>query len=445
MLAAALAAGRLPAQEPTIARDPFPARADGFGPGLDDGLRYSRWAEDWNDTRAAGTAPLGKAMRLADDVTLTLSAETRVRADRHDERDDELLWRGVLGADLHFGDHLRAYGELASGQVLGGPDAPAANFDNDAAVSQAFVDVHGHAGELLLGAMLGRQEFADGPRQLISLSDGPNLHRTWNGVRLYLHGARFRISAHELLATGLQRGTFDERVDDGERLRGANASLVLSQGVYLDPFWLHGERPLEHRDTFGTRLWGRVGDGAFDWTCAHQSGRRGDRHVDAWGLFTQQSLPLGAFAWRPRLTLHIDVASGGGGEGHGSVRTFDQLYASSSYLGEGRLLSLANLILCAPGLSVSPSPTTRVSIEYGFARRFARDDSVYGAGMRAYPGTAGGSADDIGGLLRVEARWSGPSHFDVSMGYERLQPAAVLERAGLPGGDYAFLAVTVRF
>jgi len=90
----------------------------------------------------------------------------------------------VLGADLRLSPILRFYGELGTGQVDGRRDAAKANFQNDLSLQQLFLDARGYAGSTLVGAMLGRQEFFDGPRQLISVSDGPNLHRSWNGVRL---------------------------------------------------------------------------------------------------------------------------------------------------------------------------------------------------------------------------------------------------------------------
>lgn len=464
MLGGVLALAPLAAQQSSPNGEPFPAHAAGWGPPVSARLSYSRWAEDWTSARALGGAPPGKAMPLGDDATLTVSGESRLRANRFTNArqrsgDDftEGLWRGVLGADLHVGDHLRFYGELASG-AIDGHGTPTANFDNDLAVSQAFVDLRAHVDGLLVGAMVGRQEFADGPRQLASLSDGPNLHRTWNGVRGYVHGETARVSVFALWATRLGNDGFDERIDDDEQLDGVSGSLVVARDdraatAFVEPFWLHGEVPDvrlrdevhdDRRDTFGVRLHGRAGGFGFDETLAWQTGRFGDHDVDAWGVFCGQELLLADAPWSPRATLRFDVASGGGSSG-GAVHTFHPLYASSGYLGEGRLLSLANLVLVAPGLSIAPTRDTRLSVEYGLPWRFASDDAVYGGGLRAYPGTAAARGDEIGRLLRVEGRWNGPANVVVALGYERLEAGDVLDRAGLPGADYAFVSVTVRY
>lgn len=50
----------------------------------------------------------------------------------------------MLGADLRFNAHLRAYGEIGTGQVDGRYSAVPANFQNDASLQQLFVDARGY-------------------------------------------------------------------------------------------------------------------------------------------------------------------------------------------------------------------------------------------------------------------------------------------------------------
>ncbi|MET1079675.1 MAG: alginate export family protein [Pseudomonas sp.] len=444
--------------------DPYPLNAAGWGPELSNGRMASRWVEDWTGMRAAGEALPFKAMSLGDETSLTLSAEARVRYDAFDNAQlssgndyQQGLLRGVLGADLRFNPHLRLYGEIGTGQVAGRRDRATANFQNDASLQQLFVDARGYVGTSLVGAMLGRQEFADGPRQLISLSDGPNLHRSWNGVRLYAHGRQLRLGAYELRATGLEPDIFDERIESGERLRGLNASLGVSSGhgpnSYLEPFWIHSEKPgfrsggqlgLDERDTLGMRLWGRQGALKFDWTLAQQRGRYGDRDIDAWGLFSVHSLALSDRGWQPRLTAHVDLASGGA-YGSGTHRGFNPLYASSNYLGEGGFLSLSNLLMVAPGLALSPTSSTQLAVEYGFARRLDEDDAVYAGGMRAYAGTQAVQGRGVGGLGRVAATWTASPNLTVLLNVEHLDAGEVLRRAGLPSAAYAAIGATYRY
>jgi hypothetical protein len=450
--------------------DPYPLVAAGWGPEAGGGLYYSRWVEDWTALRAAGTAPDLKALPLPGGITLTLSTETRIRHDAFDNGrllpgDDyqQSLFRNMLGADLRLTSGLRVYAELGSGYVNGRSGTASANLHNKRSLQQLFAEARITAGSTMMGAMVGRQEFADGPRQLVSLGDGPNLHRTWNGMRLYLHQQRFRVGAFDLRATRLERGGFDEKVDHDQRLQGLNASFVVSRGrdernVYLEPFWIHSESPAadstaaapgtDERHTLGARIWGQYGELKFDLTVARQSGERLDRDIDAWGIFAVQSLSLGDSGWKPRLTSHVDVASGGTPASRRSGG-FNPLYSSSNYLGEGRFLSLSNLLLVAPGVAVSPSPATTLSVEYGFARRLSERDAAYAGGMRAYAGTEDVQGHEIGGLTRFAGTWTGvwldSTHVTLTAGYEYLAAGAVLDRARLASGGHAYVGATLRY
>jgi hypothetical protein len=112
---------------------------------------------------------------------------------------------------------------------------------------------------------------------------------------------------------------------------------------------------------------------------------------------------LSETGWKPRLDLRVDAASGGGTRGLGELRELNPLYASSAYLGEGQLLGLANLLMLAPGPSLTPAPGTSVTLEYGVARRFANDDAVRAGGMRTYARTQDVNGSAIGNLLRISA------------------------------------------
>jgi hypothetical protein len=445
--------------------DPYPLTAAGWGPEAGNGLYYSRWVEDWTSMRAAGTAPSLKALPLGKGISLTFSTETRLRyedaAPLQGGDIQQGLLRSVLGADLRFNSGLRLYAEIGSGDSGGTGNVTAASFDNKESLQQLFVDARTTVHATLVGAMVGRQEFADGPRQLISLSDGPNLHRTWNGMRFYLHDENCRLGAFDLRATRMGRGGFDETIDHAERLQGMTASVLLSRGaeagnIHLDPFWFHSESAVavpadaagtDARDTLGARLWGQRGPLRFDVTLAHQSGRYMGRGVDAWGLFAVQSFALADSGWKPRLTAHVDVASGDhAGKGQ---QGFNQLYSSSNYLGEGRFLALRNLLLVAPGLAVAPSASTNLAVEYGLARRLTSEDAAYGGGMRSYDGTRAAAGHQIGGLLRVSGSWTGSwvgnNKVTLSSGYEYLDAGEVLRAAQFRSAGYGYVSVTLRY
>ncbi len=445
---------------------PYPLRASGWGPSVGTGRFMSRWAEDWTDRRVTGSAPPLKAIPLVRGASLTLSGESRVRHDRFANSKlargnsfGQSLFRGTVGADARVDRHVRIYTEIATGQVDRLSHVATANFQNNTSLQQLFVDVRGRRGTALFGVMIGRQEFADGPRQLVSVSDGPNVHRTWNGVRLYTHSRWIRLGAFDLRVTRPSPGSFDEIVDRSESLRGVNASVILSRdgagpSLFFDPFWMRTRTPRsalgkavtpDARDTHGARLWGQRGPLAIDWTLAHQNGRTDGRPVNAWGAFAVQSVMLSRQGWQPRLELRVDVASGGGARGPGTVREFNPLYASTAYVGEGQFLSLRNQLLIAPGISLAVTPRTRLTFEYGIAQRFDQHDPVYAGGTRVYAGTANASSRSIGELLRVTASHAVGAYVSLFAAHEQLSLGDAMRRTGLTSGSYTQIGTTLRY
>jgi len=271
---------------------------------------------------------------------------------------------------------------------------------------------------------------------------------------LYAHRETVRVGAFEFRITRQERGAFDEEINPSELVHGLNASVVLAPDTYLDPFWIHNENAafrsgghtgLDERDTLGVRFFGQQGDLKYDWTLAHQSGSYINRNVEAWSLFAVDSFTLSSSGWKPRLTSHIDIASGGGAYGTDTIHSFNQLYASSNYLGDGQFLSLSNLLMIAPGLAVSPSPRTTLSMEYGFARRLNENDAVYAGGMRAYVGTQNVKGHEIGGLLRINGTLSASTHLTLFCNFEHMFAGDALAGAGFTSGSYAYVGATFRY
>lgn len=444
--------------------DPYPLKAAGWGPEVGAGRMASRWADVWSQRSGAAQSMPMTAIPLGGASSLTLSGELRIRHDRFDnwqllagQDQQQGLMRAIGGVELRLNPQLRLYGELGIGQVDRHQRLARAHFHNDGSLQQLFVDIHHQLGTALVGAMVGRQEFADGPRQLISLGDGPNLHRSWNGARLYLHQQQYRLGAVSMRATALAPGVFDEEINDDERLQGVNGSVQLSTAgaaaLYLDPFWLRSHRAdvnvagqlgVDARDTLGLRFWGDSGALAVDWTLAWQRGDFDGRQVDAWGLFAIHSVHLGHDGWQPRATLRLDVASGGGEDG-GPLNLFQPLYASSNYLSEGQFLGLGNLRMLTPGLMLSPGATTRLAIDYGIAQRFDEQDAVYAGGMRAYAGTATLPGKEIGTLLRLSGSWALSPQLTLFSTIEQFAAGAVLTRGQRRSAHYLNLGLTYRY
>lgn len=113
-------------------------------------------------------------------------------------------------------------------------------------VQQLFAEVKGDIGPgITAGVRIGRQDFQDGPIQLVSIQENPNIHITFDGVRAYATGKRARLGVFDLRYTRLGTDAFDDPTDHSRRFSGATASFMVptkllgASKLYFDPFFYY--------------------------------------------------------------------------------------------------------------------------------------------------------------------------------------------------------------
>ncbi|RZM27283.1 MAG: hypothetical protein EOP67_40485, partial [Sphingomonas sp.] len=314
------------------------------------GYNQSRWAEDWSKLRdpkkRKDIVDQLKFISIAGDgdVYLTLSGEARLRVNQTTNpnlRDAEAQRQDILrlfgGADLHVGQHLRFYGELAHGTLEGqnlGTALP--NLRNKLAVQQAFVDLTGTVADVDVGVRYGRQTFADGPNLLVVPRDNNTLFFGFNGFRAWARTAGVRADVFDFKPTAYGNGgTQDDNAESARRFSGISTGIVVPETLfggsklYVDPFlWRLRNRGAvwgtdnarEARNFYGLHVWGDAGPVNLDWTINYQGGSYDNRSIKAWLILLAQTYKLGEGKSAPRVGFHADYASGGGAYGNGTLR-----------------------------------------------------------------------------------------------------------------------------
>lgn len=452
----------------------YPAAAAGDGATVA-GYNLSRWAEDWRGYRdpAKRDDPIDRLKFLplaADgDVYLTLSGEARLRVNhttnpnlREARAQRQDISRFVAGADLHLGEHLRVYGEVVRGGITGVElGVPPATLRNDFAVQQLFADVTGQVGDVAVGARYGRQEFFDGPNLLISSRDNNTIRYTLNGWRAWARGPRMRVDLFDLKPTQYgDLGTDDDVIDPARRFSGATLGFVLPTGwlggskLYFDPFFWRRRNAVgtwggrigpATRWYGGARLWGDAGRWAIDWSVNHQWGTFIDQRIDAWQAFLAQTWRAGAAANAPRIGVHFDYASGGGGYGGATLRNAYAPFGNNIYYSYQLYLTPSNLIAVAPNVTVSPAKALRVTGELMRTWRDSTGDAVYRANGQPFAGTQAVDGRHIADLVRLQAVWTITPRLSLTGRYEHLAARAALTRAGYRSSDFLAGWVSFRF
>lgn len=453
----------------------YPAEAQGNGT-ITGGYNISRWAEDWK-TRGkpvTGDDLLDSLKHISisdeDNVYLTLSGEVRARVnftsnqglvETAGQRLDVL--RVVGGADLHIGEHVRIFGELANGTAGGvNTGVVSGTQRNDLFAQQIFADVSGQVGGMELGVRGGRQEFTDGLSMLVSARDNNALTFVLEGVRGWVRGAKLRADIFDFnFVTAGTEGLSDDRRDGNTRFTGVSFGMVVpntwfgGSKLFLDPFlWrLRSRRQSwggivgrEERIYFGGRLWGTVGPLAVDYTVVREEGTFASRPIRAWQVFAAQTYRLGEGATAPRVGLRGDYGSGGDAfDVERPLRTSFSPFGNNIYYTYGVFVAPINFLAAAPNLSFQPIPRVRVTAEYEFMWRSTERDAVYRSNGTPYLRTQNVTGREIGRAARLQAVWSISPRLSFTGRLEHFAAGDVLTRAGYRSSNFGAGWLSFRF
>jgi hypothetical protein len=138
------------------------------------------------------------------DVYLTMGAEARLRYEGYQNNnwgegpadDDGYLWyRTLTSADLHVGPHLRLFGELIGAWEEGKRPMASPVDETDFDLLQGFADITLPLGvdDTSLTIRPGRQLLSYGSERLIGVRYGPNVLRTFDGIKTIGDGAGWRV------------------------------------------------------------------------------------------------------------------------------------------------------------------------------------------------------------------------------------------------------------
>jgi hypothetical protein len=451
----------------------FPA-AEAGGPVRLGQTRYyiSRWAEDWSYLRdpAKAKGPLDRLkfipLNRDKSVYLTLSGSLRLGFNSYDnpglntktQAANAFLDKVVVGADLHVGPHLRFYGELASSGIGGQGDKPLRAYSrSDLYVQQAFAELNGRVAGADSGVRVGRQEFTDGPEEIVSIRDIPNLHYEFDGVRAWANWSRVRIDLIDFSSLRYDVGVLTTSSNLDEHLSGVNTSFVLppvaGSELFFDPFYFNYRNAAKkwgttvgHDDiaAYGARLHGNWGRLKFDWSGERQTGQFADRPVEAFAIYSSQSWLVANNRFQPRVGFHADVASGGGAFGKGTLHDADFLFGQSPYFSDGLFVVGQNLIDFAPNVSFNATRKLNITAEYEKLWRYDDHDAVYPSSKVPYAGTQLVPGSDIGALLRLRAKWAISPRVTLSAATEYLQAGEVLKEARFKDSLFTGAYLTLR-
>lgn len=411
--------------------------ASGFG--VVNGYGQARWAEDWSalehtprTQRQKDWFNRLKYVKLNDSgsIWMSFSGEERLRYIFENQpmlgyagktNASRVLLRNQYGADLHLGEHVRAYAEFLYG-VAGGSNtygyqtgAQRESLD----LQQGILEVKGNLLGAKMGAIGGRQIFLDAPVSMQSPRDLTNVQQTWDGFRGYAVWKRFRIDLFDFMQTNkLPQKVFADGTNYSARLYGAYTSTALptfkfmgqKSQMFADVFFLgylyNGaaaaipaaasgslQKGSSRRDNVGLRLWGNVGPFSTNLTGIFQGGEfrpaqasQRTRPVRAYAINGSITYTRADWAGKPGFGVQGDLFSGGSARSQdGAVGTFSTPFVPLPYYNDTSLsLTSQNLIGVGPIANFTIRPTLHLKLHVPFFWRASTQDAVYDGNSKVY-------------------------------------------------------------
>jgi Alginate export len=365
-----------------------------------------------------------------------------------------LLSRLTLDADVHLTDYVRAFVQLGEMDRIGNRGVSSTTDIDHLELLQGFVDFKPPSplGDAPV-VRIGREELLFGFQRLVAVREGPNVRRTFDGVRFSdrIGDAQFDLVVVRPVNPTI--GVFDDHTNMKQLLTAGYLTVPVGAAGKIDLYAMDYENTAakfcglsgeETRQTFGARLFGAA-DG-FDWNveAAFQMGRFRNMDIHAGMLAAIVGYTVPGVAWQPRFAIEANYASGDNGRGN-SIGTFNAMFPRLPYFAETSLLVPANLYDIQPVFSVRPRRDVLATFGWDSLWRASANDGLYGSGLVQYTNTNKVSGMFVGSEIFADIRWQVDQHLQIGgIAAEFLSGPAVQQALG-KSVTFTVLYATYRF
>lgn len=397
---------------------------------------------------------------------LTIGGEWRERFESYEnptfglhgvDDDRYLLQRFLLNADLHLGEDFRTFVQLGSYQQFGRQGGPLPTDEDDLDLQQGFLEAKvGLDAGTQLGARAGRQEIILGSGRLVTMREGPNIRRSFDGLRTMFRAGDLRLDGLLVRTVEINNGIFDDKTDPDQSLWGLYAVMPFPgiSGAHLDLYYLGLETDTsvyaagvggETRHSLGTRFWGVFGPLDYNLEALYQLGSFDGSDIRAWGASSDIGVSFADFWLRPRLGLKADAESGDSNLADHQLETFNPLFPNHAYFSEAALAAPVNSLDVHPNVTFWPLEGLSVNLGVDFFWRENTDDAIYSASLTPIAGTAGGNDRYIGSLITAHGQWHLDRHVELNLDYTHFNAGATVTQAGGTDVDFFMFSAAYRF
>tara|TARA_R110001606_G_scaffold88126_1_gene198332 strand:- start:4260 stop:5747 length:1488 start_codon:yes stop_codon:yes gene_type:complete len=371
------------------------------------------------------------------------------------DKNGALLKRYTLHGDFHLGSHVRVYGEVLSAAEKGRVESASPVDENQLTIENGFLDIAFGSSSHSVTIRSGIQEMSYGSARLVDVRDGPNVRRTFTAVRVIANLPGWRVDAIAAAPRTPQYGILDDRTNRDQSLYGLYAAsrdhqfstgeLDLYALAFEDAHAVYAEiEAAERRHSIGARFHGDGGRWDWDWESIYQFGSFGESDIDAWTIASETGFTFQQAAWRPKIALSANVASGDHNPSDKHIGTFNALFPKGNYFSEAAVLGPRNFYNLHPKLELMPGAAWSITADVDWFWRQETRDAVYTPSGQVLRTPDGSRKRDVGTSFSLESNYEIKPNMTLTAIYSRFMPGSFLQETG-PSSDIEYYELTLDF
>lgn len=329
--------------------------------------------------------------------------------------------------------------------------ATAPPYQNIWDIREAYLQL-GSSTEGWFDLIAGREIFSFGDERVIGPSDWLNMGRTFDTVRLDLHGRGAKVSIFASSVINAIDGQIDHHIE-GNNLYGVYSGFTsLIPHATLEPYLLWraapgnvslpetGNRGHFNEVTGGARFAGALPDGLdFDIEMNKQTGSLGHDTIDAWGGHWNAGYTFQNVGVKPRLFAEYNYASGNKNPNGTTWGTHDELYPSAhDKMDLADQFGWRNIEDLRAGIDEKLGKKWTLTEMLDDLWLATKNDAVYGtSGAIAVAAHPAATSRHLGTELDLIADYKQNSHVTYGLGFAHIFTGTFLSQA-TSGKDYNY-------
>jgi hypothetical protein len=357
-----------------------------------------------------------------------------------------------------MGGQLRLFAQLQSSLENGREGGPRPTDKDELDLHQGFLDLKfdlGGDGSFTLRS--GRQELFYGSQRIISVREGPNVRRSFDGFRTMFHTRDIKVDAFATRPAETNRYVFDDGTESGRWLWGAYSVLPLPRipkgnidlyyvGYYNREAHFDQGTARETRHSVGTRLWRTAKPFDYNFEFIYQWGSFGRGDIRAWTAASDTGCTFDYLPLGPRLGLKADITSGDNNPNNPDLQTFNPLFPKGAYFSENGLIGPSNHMDLNPTADLYFTDGLILSVNWDFFWRESTDDGIYNNAVALVRSGKNSTARYVGSQPQAQLKWDIDRHITFIAIYAHFFAGGFLQDTGSSQDvDYFTTWITYKF